>query len=67
MTKSERQIYVETTSGVVPQVGKLRVVKESEHSPAKVGEIVTVKRWGTYGCWDEKNRWIDFYCCEIVK
>ncbi len=45
---------------------KLRITKEHPNSPCKVGEIVTVSRWGTFGCWDEKNRWVDFYSLEEI-
>lgn len=45
---------------------RMKCIKESNQSDHKVGEIVTVVRWGTFGCWDEKNRWVDFYCFEQI-
>jgi len=69
MEKSYRQLKCE--SGYYfgqwsPDPERRRITKESPDSPCKVGEIVTVKRWGTYGCWDDKNRWVDFYNSEAV-
>lgn len=49
-----------------PTPEKRRITKVSAYSPCKVGEIVTVKKWGTFGCWDEKNRWVDFWSSEGV-
>lgn len=47
-----------------PTPERRRITKESKHSPCKVGEVVTVKRWGTFGCWDESGRWVEFYNSE---
>ena len=52
--------------GFQPKQEQRKVVKESKHSPCKIGEVITVKWWGTFGCWDTKNRWVDFYCTERV-
>jgi hypothetical protein len=49
-----------------PTPERRRITAESKWSPCKVGEMVTVKRWGTFGCWDTKNRWVDFYNSEPV-
>lgn len=69
MEKSEQQKKCESGYYFVawqPTPEKRRIIKESSFSPCKVGEIVTVKRWGTFGCWDTKNRWVDFYNSERV-
>jgi hypothetical protein len=42
------------------------ITRESKNSPCKVGEVVTVQTWGTFGCWDQNGRWVDFYCSEPV-
>lgn len=52
--------------GWEPTPEKRRITKVSPHSPCKIGEIVTVKRWGTFGCWDSQGRWVDFYNSERV-
>lgn len=49
-----------------PTPERRRITKESPDSPCKVGEIVTVMHWGTYGCFDTNNRWVDFYNSERV-
>lgn len=66
MEKSQWQKDVEERKPCLPYVAKRRITKKSNHSNHKVGEIIKVTRWGTFGCWDEKNRWVDFYCCEEV-
>jgi hypothetical protein len=53
-------------SGLPMRKEKRRVIKESPHSPLKVGQVVTVRQWGTFGAWDENNNWVDFYCTERV-
>jgi len=52
--------------GWEPTPEKRRITKESPRSPCKAGEIVIVKNWGTFGCWDEKDRFVDFYNSERV-
>jgi hypothetical protein len=52
--------------GYEPIPERRRITKVSPSSPCKVGEVVTVKRWGTFGCWDEQGRWVDFYNSERV-
>jgi hypothetical protein len=64
--KTPHQIKCE--SGFYGPIGlrykNVKVVKESPQSPLKVGDVVTVVRWGTFGAWDENNNWVDFYCIE---
>lgn len=64
MEKSSHQIYVETNKPCGSRTERRRITKENPYSPCKVGEIVTVTQWGTFGCWDEQNRWVDFYNSE---
>ena len=52
--------------GYEPRWEQRKITKESKNSPCKVGEVVTVQRWGTFGCWDQNGRWVDFYCSEPV-
>jgi hypothetical protein len=69
MGKSAQQIKCESGQYFgkwQPNPERRRIAKESSYSPVKVGEIVTVRLWGTFGCWDQQNRWIDFYCSEPV-
>lgn len=66
LPKSKWQIEVETTKPITARKEKRRITKEVKGSPCKVGEIVTVTQWGTFGCWDEKNRWVDFWNSEPV-
>lgn len=45
-------------------VEKRRITKA--HGVHKVGDIITVTRWATFGCYDEKGNWVDFYYSEKV-
>lgn len=64
LEKTEHQISCEQKNSGVLSVHRRIITKESKNSPCKVGEIVVVKIYGTLGCWDIKNRWVDFYCSE---
>lgn len=67
MEKTKLQSDTEQTHHYMnPRPQKRRITKEVPNSPCKVGEIVTVKLWGTFGCWDEQNRWVDFWNSESV-
>jgi hypothetical protein len=68
MKKGDWQKNIEKQYGNTPMAQSFRriITKKSEHSPCEVGEIVNVIRYGTFGCWDDKNRWVDFYCSEPV-
>lgn len=69
MKKSQQQLKCESGhyfGSWRPTPEKRRITKETPNSPCKLGEIVTVRKWGTFGCWDEQNRWVDFYYSERV-
>lgn len=48
------------------QTGTCIIKMDNEKTGHKAGEKVTFTRYGTFGGWDEQNRWIDFYNTEII-
>ena len=50
----------------IKTTGKVRIKKDDVKSGHKAGEVVTFTRYGTFGGWDEQNRWINFYNTEIL-
>lgn len=67
--KSDHQKLLESgkgSSGLKPWTRKVKVWQESDRSPAKIGEILNVTTWGSFGAYDEYNRWIDFWSCKEI-
>lgn len=60
MEKTQWQISAEKNTGIARKY-KLKIVNDDPKTGHKAGEIVTAVKWGTFGCWDEQNRWVDFY------
>jgi len=67
--KSEYQIETEKELSQLKRVERREISGESDmhHPSLKVGDIITVGRWGTFGCWDEKGRWVDYYKSKPAK
>ena len=61
--KTDYQLRKEQEHYFLKRVERRVISEESEmHDPTlKVGDIITVGRWGTFGCWDEDGRWVDYY------
>ncbi len=67
--KSEHQLKLESgngSQGCASRKFKVRITKESDRSPCKIGEIVMVTQWGSFGQYDEYNRWVDFYSAVVI-
>lgn len=62
LPKGTHQLNLEKTNPIGPFIMKRKIIKRSKHSTLEVGEIIKVKSWGTFGCYDSKNRWVDMYC-----
>lgn len=57
---------MEQSSPCNESIGRCRILKDDERSGHKKGEEVSFVRYGTFGGWDEQNRWIDFYNTERI-
>ena len=66
MEKNNYQIKMEQKPPCSKSSGKCMILKDDESSGHKKGEIVIFVRYGTFGGWDEQNRWIDFYNTELI-
>lgn len=66
MDKTDWQIKIEKSSGLNPFFEQRRITKDDPENGHKKGDIVTVKHWGTFGCWDTENKWVDFYNSEAI-
>lgn len=71
MQKSKGQVHIEKLKPFGAKgpytVEKRRILRLGNSDPSlKVGDIVTVNYWGSFGCWDIENRWVDFYQTEQV-
>lgn len=66
MEKSDYQIQKEKEYPWMANNHRRRILKDDERGHKK-GDIVTVTSYGTFGCWDEDNIWVDFYNSETVK
>jgi len=65
MEKGDYQIRIEKNESFLRKERQLRITKDDEHGH-KAGDIVTVAMYGTFGCWDTENRWVNFYTSEFV-
>lgn len=66
MEKSKGQIHIENLKPFGERgpysIERRRIMKLGNSDPSlKVGDVVVVNYWGSFGCWDMQNRWIDFY------
>jgi len=62
MEKTQQQIGAEQ-SGLTPMWEERKIIKCSGDYWYKdmVGQTVKIKRYGSFGAWDEQNRWYNFY------
>lgn len=42
-------------------IEKRKIISNKYNTEVPIGETVTVRNWGTFGCWDTNNRWVSFY------
>ncbi len=66
MEKQQWQIKMEQNPPCQGHTGKCIILKDDERSGHKKGEEVKYVRYGTFGGWDEQNRWIDFYNTKLI-
>lgn len=66
MEKNSYQIKMEQNPPCGKSVGRCRILNDDERSGHKKGEEVSFVRYGTFGGWDEQNRWVDFYNTERI-
>lgn len=54
-------------SGLPGKPYKVKIAKLWDGCEFKVGDIVECDQYGTFGGYDKKGRWVDFYSVEIIK
>lgn len=70
--KSKTELKLEKSKPFGPKgcylIEKREITGRGNNDPSlKIGEVVQVRNWGTFGCWDTKNRWVDFYASKSVE